>query len=188
MTDADAPVSSGTSGAYTTGTRHVLTTAAMVGFIVLAGNLLGFVRDVLIADLFGASAKTDAFLVAWTIPETTSSLLLEGAMVYVLVPLLAAEMSIRGDVAALVRRTLGPLLALLAALSVVTAIAAPIVAKLTAPGLENSAVAITSLRWAAVTIFFMGAAGYLTAVLRVRTNGSSLPRSSTSRTTSASSG
>lgn len=163
--DAGANASS-TGRTYSTETRRVLTVAAIVGGIVLAGNLLGFVRDVLIADLFGASAKTDAFLVAWTIPETTSTLLLEGAMVYVLVPLLAAEITARGNVTALVRRTLGPLLALLAAISVVTAVAAPLVAKLTAPGLENSAVAITSLRYAALTIFFMGAAGYLCAVLR----------------------
>jgi putative peptidoglycan lipid II flippase len=164
---ADAGANESTTGRiYATETRRVLTVAAMVGGIVLAGNLLGFVRDVLIADLFGASAKTDAFLVAWTIPETTSTLLLEGAMVYVLVPLLAAEITARGNVAALVRRTLGPLLALLAAISVVTAVAAPLVAKVTAPGLENSAVAVTSLRYAALTIFFMGAAGYLCAVLR----------------------
>jgi putative peptidoglycan lipid II flippase len=152
--------------AHAAETRRVLTVAAMVGFIVLAGNLLGFVRDLLIADLFGASAKTDAFLVAWTIPETTSTLLLEGAMVYVLVPLLASEITAYGNVRALVRRTLGPLLALLATMTVLTAVAAPIVAKVAAPGLENTAVAVTSLRYAAVTIFFMGAAGYLCAVLR----------------------
>ena len=34
----------------------------------------------------GASGETDAFLVAWTIPETATPLLMEGAMLLLLVP------------------------------------------------------------------------------------------------------
>jgi putative peptidoglycan lipid II flippase len=147
-------------------TARLVSTGALVGALVLAGNLLGFVRDLLLAALFGASAKTDAFLVAWTIPETTTTLLLEGAMVYVFVPLLTSELKARGHAGELVRRSLLPLTAVLAALAIVTAAAAPLVAKLAAPGLASGTLAVTSLRWASATILFIGVAGYLCAVLR----------------------
>ena len=39
-------------------TARLLGTGALVGALVLAGNILGFTRDLLLATLFGASAKT----------------------------------------------------------------------------------------------------------------------------------
>jgi putative peptidoglycan lipid II flippase len=147
------------------GSAH-LTTAALVGVIALLGNALGFVRDVLIASIFGASAKTDAYLVGWTVPETTSTLLLEGALVFVFVPLFADELRRSGSVRGLVRQTMGPLLAVLAAAATATALSAPWLVHLLAPGLHDPHVAVVCVRLASFTIFFMGVAGYFAAVLR----------------------
>ena len=125
-----------------------LGTAAIVGAIVLLGNSLGFVRDLVIAGLFGASVRTDAFLVAWTIPEVTSTLLLEGAMVFAFVPLLTAEIRSTGTASGLVRRSLLPLVSVLAVLALLVAAATPLVVQVLAPGLTGNSDAIASLRWA----------------------------------------
>lgn len=143
-----------------------LGTAAVVAGIVLLGNSLGFVRDLVIAGLFGASIRTDAFLVAWTVPEVTSTLLLEGAMVFAFVPLLTAEIQRNGTAAGLVRRSLLPLVALLTVAASVMAIATPLVCRILAPGLAGNADALASLRWASFTIVFLGTAGYMASVLR----------------------
>ncbi|MFM7272215.1 MAG: lipid II flippase MurJ [Actinomycetes bacterium] len=143
-----------------------LGTAAVVALIVLLGNSLGFVRDLVIAGLFGASVRTDAFLVAWTVPEVTSTLLLEGAMVFAFVPLLTDEIQRTGTAAGLVRRSLLPLVGLLAAIAAVVAIATPLVVRILAPGLAGNADAVASLRWATLTILFLGTAGYMASVLR----------------------
>lgn len=143
-----------------------LGTAAVVAAIVLLGNSLGFVRDLVIAGLFGASVRTDAFLVAWTVPEVTSTLLLEGAMVFAFVPLLTTEIQRTGLASGLVRRSLLPLGALLAVLAVLVAATTPLVVRVLAPGLAGNADAIGSLRWASLTILFLGIAGYMASVLR----------------------
>ena len=47
-------------------------TAVAVSVLLAASSVLGLLRDLSIAGLFGASGETDAFLVAWTIPETVT--------------------------------------------------------------------------------------------------------------------
>lgn len=51
-----------------------------------AGSALGLLRDLLLARYFGANQGTDAFLVAWTVPETAAPLLIEDAMSFLMVP------------------------------------------------------------------------------------------------------
>lgn len=64
-----------------------LSRAAVVsGALNVLGSALGLVRDLLLAAYFGASGTMDAFLVAWTVPETASPLLIEDAMAFLLVP------------------------------------------------------------------------------------------------------
>jgi putative peptidoglycan lipid II flippase len=53
-------------------------------------RILGFVREVLIASLFGASYITDAFFLAWKIPNIFRRVLGEGALEKVLLPMLGA--------------------------------------------------------------------------------------------------
>lgn len=45
---------------------------AKVGSTTLLSRVLGFVRDLLIARLFGADAATDAFFVAFKVPDRKS--------------------------------------------------------------------------------------------------------------------
>src|SRR4051794_40136408 len=85
---------------------RLLPAAAVTATLVGAGAFLGFGRDLLLAWLFGAGVHTDAFLVAWTVPETVAPLLIEGAMALVLVPVFSRAIELQGEMRSLVSRTL----------------------------------------------------------------------------------
>ena len=59
-----------------------------VGGNTLLSRLLGFVRDLMVARLFGADAGTDAFFVAFKIPNFFRRLFAEGAFASALVPVI----------------------------------------------------------------------------------------------------
>ena len=74
--------------------RTTLMRAAVVTVVItLSGSLLGLVRDLLLARFFGANGGTDAFLVAWTVPETAFPLVVEGAMSLLMIPLFSRALS-----------------------------------------------------------------------------------------------
>lgn len=60
-----------------------------MGGMTLVSRILGFIRDVVIARLFGASAEADAFFVAFKIPNFFRRLTAEGAFSQAFVPVLA---------------------------------------------------------------------------------------------------
>ncbi len=130
------------------------------------GSLLGLIRDMYIARYFGASADTDAFLVAWTIPETVTPVLGEGALLYLLVPLLSREIELRGSPQRVLDRTFLPVVVTLAVLAGAVALAAPAIVAALAPGLVEPEVAVRCVRVASVTVLFLGLSGYMTATLR----------------------
>jgi putative peptidoglycan lipid II flippase len=68
---------------------NLLRTLATVSSLTLLSRILGFVRDFVIARSFGAGALTDAFFVAFRIPNLLRRLFAEGAFSQAFVPLLA---------------------------------------------------------------------------------------------------
>src|SRR3989454_4784732 len=68
---------------------NLLRALATVSSMTLVSRVLGFVRDVLIARLFGAGVVTDAFFVAFRIPNLLRRLFAEGAFSQAFVPVLA---------------------------------------------------------------------------------------------------
>jgi putative peptidoglycan lipid II flippase len=139
--------------------------AALTAGLSVAGSGLGLVRDQVIARLFGAGAGSDAFLVAWTVPELAATVLIEDAMALLLVPAFSAALA-KGGTAALVRGTLPRLAVLLAAATAVLYAAAPLVVHLLAPGLADPRLAVSCTRLTAATVLTFGLAGYLSAALR----------------------
>ncbi|MFI6158023.1 murein biosynthesis integral membrane protein MurJ [Kitasatospora sp. NPDC051170] len=138
-----------------------------------AGSGLGLLRDLLLARYFGANQGTDAFLVAWTVPETAAPLLIEDAMSFLMVPAFALALVLREEdpdapdpVRQVVRATLPWLLLALSGLSLTVALGAPQLVTLLAPGLHDPALAVTCTRITAVTVLPFGVAGYLAAALR----------------------
>ncbi|MFI0895099.1 lipid II flippase MurJ [Streptomyces sp. NPDC020983] len=139
--------------------------AALTAGLSVAGSVLGLVRDQAVARFFGAGTGSDAFLVAWTVPELAATVLIEDAMALLLVPAFSAALA-RGGTAALIRGTLPRLAALLAAVTAGLYAAAPLVVRLVAPGLPDPGLAAACTRLTATTVLAYGLAGYLSAALR----------------------
>lgn len=156
--------------------RAVIVSAVLGGL----GSACGLGRDLLVGALFGASRQTDAFFVAWTVPETVAPLLIEGTMAFVMVPafgraLAAAEPGGDGDGAAgpttdptrqLIEATYARITVLLTAVAAFIAVCAPWLVDVFAPGLPDPDLAATCMRAVAATVPLFGLAGYLAAALR----------------------
>ena len=120
---------------------NLLKAAASVSGMTLASRITGFVRDTLIAVTFGAGALTDAFFVAFRIPNLLRRLFAEGAFSQAFVPILGEYRTRRGDeeTRLLAGRVLGLLSALLALVTVIGVVAAPAVVWATASGFAKDA-------------------------------------------------
>jgi putative peptidoglycan lipid II flippase len=76
---------------------NLLKALATISSMTLVSRVLGFVRDALIARLFGAGLATDAFFVAFRIPNLLRRLFAEGAFSQAFVPVLAEYKNRRGE-------------------------------------------------------------------------------------------
>ncbi|WP_415948026.1 murein biosynthesis integral membrane protein MurJ [Streptomyces sp. KLOTTS4A1] len=154
--------------------RFLARAAAFTAALTVAGAVLGLVRDQAVARLFGAGAASDAFLVAWTVPEMASTLLIEDGLALLLVPAFSHALARRAalrprepdPVRALVAYTLPRLVLLAGCATVLLMLAAPWVVAALAPGLARPDLAVACMRWTALTLLGFALAGYLSAGLR----------------------
>ena len=117
----------------------LLRSASTVSFFTLLSRITGLVRELLIAATFGASAMTDAFNVAFRIPNLLRRLFAEGAFSQAFVPVLSATQARAGDAATrdLISRVATVLFWILLATSALGVIAAPLLVWLMASGLPS---------------------------------------------------
>ena len=153
--------------------RGFLAKAALITAVLsITGSLLGLARDQSLARLFGAGSETDAFLVAWTIPEFAATLLIEDGLAFALIPAFSMALARRaqgtpGDpVRTLVATTLPRLTLAFIAVSALLIGTAPYLVEALAPGLPNPALAISCTRLTATCVLSFGLAGYCSAALR----------------------
>ena len=112
-----------------------------VGGMTLLSRVFGLLRDVALAIVFGASGGTDAFLVAFKIPNFMRRLFGEGAFSLAFVPVFS-EYKEKHDKAALkdlVNHVAGTLGGFLLVLSILGMVFAPALVYLFAPGFANDA-------------------------------------------------
>jgi putative peptidoglycan lipid II flippase len=111
-----------------------------VSLLTLASRITGLVRELLVASTFGASAMTDAFNVAFRIPNLFRRLFAEGAFSQAFVPVLSASKAQHGDEAT--RGLIDHVGTLLAWVLLVTCVlgvlAAPLLVWLMASGLQQN--------------------------------------------------
>ncbi|GGU06259.1 lipid II flippase MurJ [Streptomyces coeruleorubidus] len=163
---ADPSSAASVSGSFLA--RAALVTASLS----IVGSLLGLVRDQSLARLFGAGSDTDAFLVAWTVPEFAATLLIEDGLAIALIPAFSMALARRargapGDpVRALVGATLPRLCLALAAVAALIAGTAPYLVQALAPGLPDPRLAADCTRITATCVLAFGLAGYCSAALR----------------------
>lgn len=120
---------------------NLLHALASVSGMTLLSRICGFVRDFLLARLFGAGMMTDAFFVAFKLPNMLRRLFAEGAFSQAYVPILAEYKNRQGPEAAraLVDRV-ATVLALAAALvSLLGVIGAPLIVRVVATGFHADA-------------------------------------------------
>ena len=151
--------------------RSLFKSTGVVGASTMASRVLGFVRDVVIAQAFGASAGADAFFVAFRIPNFLRRLFAEGAFAQAFVPVLSEYRTQRGigDVRDLVSHVSGALLGALSAVTVGGILAAPVLIALFAPGFlsdpEKYALAVEMVRITFPYLLFISLVAFAGGVL-----------------------
>jgi putative peptidoglycan lipid II flippase len=121
--------------------KEKLTRAAgSVGLATLISRLFGFVRDMIIADLFGARAAADAFFVAFRIPNLLRRFTAEGAMTAAFIPVYSEVMEKKGRQGAfpIICNILTILTAILIVITAGGIIFAPWIVKIIAPGFTHN--------------------------------------------------
>ncbi|ALA61008.1 murein biosynthesis integral membrane protein MurJ [Nitrospira moscoviensis] len=74
----------------------VLKAAGVVGVATFSSRILGFIRDMVLARLFGATPAADAFFVAFRIPSLLRELFAEGSMSSAFIPVFTEYRTLRG--------------------------------------------------------------------------------------------
>lgn len=111
---------------------------AIVSVLTLISRLLGFIRDLLIAGLLGASLFADAFFVAFRIPNLLRSFVAEGALTSAFTPVFSSALTRGTDTArTAMREVVGFLLVITTILTVLLILFAPSVIGIIAPGFAN---------------------------------------------------
>jgi putative peptidoglycan lipid II flippase len=145
--------------------------ASTVSLLTLASRITGLVRELLMASLFGASAMTDAFNVAFRIPNLFRRLFAEGAFSQAFVPVLAASKEQQGEMATklLVDRVATVLTWVLMLTCIIGVAAAPILVWAMASGLKQEPrgfeAAVFMTRWMFPYIGFMSLVALAAGVL-----------------------
>ena len=119
---------------------NLLKSLAAVSSITMISRVLGFIRDTLVARIFGAGMATDAFFIAFKLPNLLRRIFAEGAFSQAFVPILAEYKNQQGEEATrtFVAYVSGLLTLVLAVVTVLGMIAAPWVIWATAPGFTTT--------------------------------------------------
>lgn len=129
--------------------HRVAKAAGLIGLATFSSRILGFVRDMVLARLFGASAAADAFFVAYRIPNLLRELFAEGSMSSAFIPVFTEYHSLRTkrDAWELASSVFTTLLTILTPVSIAGILAAPWIVWLLAPGFrqDSSKLAMTTL-------------------------------------------
>lgn len=120
---------------------NLLRAAGTVSALTLLSRVTGLLREQMVAVLFGASGLTDAFMVAFRIPNMLRRLFAEGAFSQAFVPALAAERTAAGEAATktLIDATATVLAWVLLAVSLLGVLAAPLLVLAMGGGLQGEA-------------------------------------------------
>lgn len=116
--------------------KGLIRSSGLIAAATAASRVLGFVRDIVIANFFGTSIGAQAFVVAFRIPNSLRDLVGEGAMNSAIVPVLTDYKSRKGEEEFLriTRVFFNISLLVLSVLTVLGIIFSPLIVRLIAPG------------------------------------------------------
>ncbi len=144
---------------------------AIVGSMTLISRILGFIRDMIFARIFGADAGTDAFFVAFKIPNFLRRLFAEGAFSQAFVPVLSEykETKDKQSVHEFIGRTGGALALILMGVTIVGVVCAPMLIMAFAPGFlwegGQFDLAVEMLRITFPYLFFISSVAFAGGIL-----------------------
>jgi putative peptidoglycan lipid II flippase len=143
----------------------------IVSFMTATSRVSGFVREMILAHVFGASAGFDAFLVAFRIPNFMRRLSAEGAFTQAFVPILSEYRQQQGpaEVKTFLKHMAGIMVLALAAITTIAIILTPWLIWVFAPGYIHDPtryeLAKTMLRITFPYIFFISLTSYVSGIL-----------------------
>ncbi|WP_114968830.1 murein biosynthesis integral membrane protein MurJ [Rhodoferax ferrireducens] len=149
----------------------LIKSASIVSLFTLVSRITGLVRELLIASTFGASALTDAFNVAFRIPNLFRRFFGEGAFSQAFVPVLAATKAQQGEAVTkvLIDDAATVLTWALLGISILGVAASPALVWAMASGLQQNPqgfeVAVVMTRWMFPYIAFMSLVALAAGVL-----------------------
>jgi putative peptidoglycan lipid II flippase len=150
---------------------NLLKVLATVSSMTLISRIFGFIRDAVVARVFGAGLYTDAFFVAFTIPNLLRRLFAEGAFSQAFVPILAYYKNRRDheQTRSLIDHTATLLALALLVVTLLGVILAPVIVMLSAPGFtdesEKFGITVDMLRITFPYIFFISLVALAAGVL-----------------------
>ena len=151
--------------------RKLFKSTVVVSSMTMISRILGFIRDMMFARIFGAGSETDAFFVAFKIPNFLRRLFAEGAFAQAFVPVLS-DYKEQGGKAALryfIDRTAGTLALILMLTTIIGMLAAPYLIMLFAPGFswegEQYELAVQMLRITFPYLFFISSVAFAGGIL-----------------------
>lgn len=110
-------------------TKFFIKSSIIVSLMTFISRILGLVRDIIVANYFGASQNSDAFFVAFKIPNFLRRLFAEGAFSQAFIPILAKtkETKSENEVNILINHIGTKLLTILIIVTAIAVLAAPII-------------------------------------------------------------
>ncbi len=149
----------------------LLKALASISSMTLLSRILGFVRDMMMARIFGASMANEAFIIAYRLPNMLRRLFAEGAFSQAFVPIFSEYKNRRGqeETKLLVDHVTTLLAIILFVITLIGIIAAPILVYITAPGFAASTekfnLTVQLLRITAPYIFFISLVSVAASIL-----------------------
>jgi len=133
---ADSTAESATPTQAQQENHSVVKAAGMIGVATFSSRILGFIRDMVLARLFGATPAADAFFVAFRIPSLLRELFAEGSMSSAFIPVFTEYRTLRSKQEAweLASALFTTLLTIVTTVTLLGIVTAPWLVKALAPG------------------------------------------------------
>jgi putative peptidoglycan lipid II flippase len=119
--------------------HSVVKAAGVIGVATFSSRILGFIRDMVLARLFGATPAADAFFVAYRVPNLLRELFAEGSMSSAFIPVFTEYRTLKTkrDAWKLASAMFTTLLTIVTGITILGIVAAPGIVWLLAPGFHN---------------------------------------------------
>lgn len=119
---------------------NLLKSLLTISTMTIVSRLFGFIRDIILARMFGASMEMDAFVIAFKLPNSLRRIFAEGAFSQAFIPILVEYKNQRGkqETNLLISNISGFMSIVLLLVTVLGIIYAPQIIFITAPGFSKN--------------------------------------------------